>query len=71
MVDEKLTFDEAISKTNEIRRTEKKSLVERISLKNFDVYNPLMKSFINLLFLSMGNKRINMFKNNKKEVKFL
>jgi hypothetical protein len=71
MVDEKLTFDEALSKTNEIRRTEKKSLVERISVKNFDVYNPLMKSFINLLFLSMGSKRINMFKNNKKEVKFL
>ncbi len=68
IVDEKLSFDEALLKTNEIRRTEKKSLVKRISVRDFDVFNPLMKSFINLLFSSMGNKRIKMFKTNKKEV---
>lgn len=68
MVDEKLSFEEALSKTNEIRRTEKKPLVKRITLKDFDVYSPLMKSFINFIFVSMGNKRIKTFKENKKEV---
>jgi hypothetical protein len=68
MVDEKLSFDEALMKINEIRRTEKKSLVKRVSVNNFDVYSPLIKSFINLLFLSMGNKRIKTFKTNKKDV---
>lgn len=71
MVDEKLSFDEAMMRINEIRIAEKKALVKRVSVKNFDVFNPLIKSFINLLFLSMGNKRIKMFKSNKKDVNYL
>ncbi len=68
MKNEKMSLEEAVLKINEIRKLQKVKEMKRLPGGDLDVYDPLMRAVITLIYLTMGNKRIKIFQNNIKEV---